>query len=460
MHMNERYVSLEGKTNPIVTLEAPQEPSLYLADYKASLPQLSLGMDPVTQPWMLINWPFLDKEDDIRNILSDAQVAPVDDFSIDNYPEAGRYLYPVSTLNDSDFDTWGWYAVSRMMAEGVGNSGKVLLFDQSFLDAEKYLRIVEAKKELRRHLGEITFSVLWQNEQFVTDFRSCHAPDFENIERELRLVKRYEVTNEHLFVTGAVTKVIANEVLDIQSSKSELDSIVSTDERSRFEPISYLMQPSQEVMSDGLYLNKTPEVDPRLPLVITILGASGSGKDSILAPFITNQVVNEAIAATSRQRRNGETTGKYVWMRDKLAAETEEEYHGALIEEYDLLESAHHNGNYYGLPRKSLNNALSKSGVVVVVTDNEGAQRIKEESTDIANCVSVFVTPATFAELWPHVRNLDNPEERIREAVSLTKGAPKVANYYLHNSRTYGIERSINALGALIRNLRGVTDEL
>ncbi len=126
------------------------------------------------------------------------------------------------------------------------------------------------------------------------------------------------------------------------------------------------------------------------PLVIVISGPSGVGKDAILDrmkergyPFAFITTV------TTRAKRENE--------KDRI------DYHFISCEEYQellksgsLLESANVYGNWYGVPRKPVKEALENGKSAIIKVDIQGAATIKKI---IPDAVFVFIMPPSLTEL-------------------------------------------------------------
>lgn len=225
----------------------------------------------------------------------------------------------------------------------------------------------------------------------------------------------------------------------------------------RFEPQGYLLSSARHTEQPALFCNLDPVFEANKPLLICLIGPSGSGKDSIIRPLLESGEIREALAATSRSRRVNvantpdEPEDKYIWLRQQGETESFEEYRQALVQEYSLVEHEVNNGFVYGLPLASLQDALQNS-VTVLVNDNFAYRQIRSVVGDSANCLCVFVVPDSFDQLWQRVRIRENGKQRLLDAVRFIKDAPNVAHYYIHNASTEGgLEAAQSAMHSIIQ---------
>lgn len=108
------------------------------------------------------------------------------------------------------------------------------------------------------------------------------------------------------------------------------------------------------------------------PLLIVISGPSGVGKDSVVNRMIERGLPFEfVVTATTREKRESETDGKDYWFvsKDEFAR---------MIDENELIEYAIVYGDYKGIPKKGVRNALAKGNDVVMRIDVQGAETVRK----------------------------------------------------------------------------------
>lgn len=125
-------------------------------------------------------------------------------------------------------------------------------------------------------------------------------------------------------------------------------------------------------------------------LLIVLSGPSGSGKNTVCDEVKKkNFNIWESISMTSRKPRKGEVDGKSYYF---VSAEEFEKN----IKEDNMLEYAEFAGNYYGTPRKSVQEHLDNGEDVILVIEIQGALQIKKK---IPHALFVFLLPPSMREL-------------------------------------------------------------
>ena len=140
-------------------------------------------------------------------------------------------------------------------------------------------------------------------------------------------------------------------------------------------------------------------------MVVVISGPSGVGKDVMIERMIESVRLgfHFTVSATTREARPGEVEGvnHYFVSVDAFVN---------LIASDDLLEWAMVYGNYYGVPKQQLREALSAGKHVIVRVDVQGAKRITEI---IPQALLIFIVPPSLEVLRSHLENrgVDSEEE-------------------------------------------------
>ena len=124
--------------------------------------------------------------------------------------------------------------------------------------------------------------------------------------------------------------------------------------------------------------------------VFILSGPSGTGKDTVLKElFARHPELLFSISAITRPMREGEREGeKYHFI-------TREEFE-AMLRNDQLLEHNIFVGNYYGTPRKPVEDAIQNGRDIVIEVDVNGAAQIRQK---LPEAVSIFVMPPSFQEL-------------------------------------------------------------
>lgn len=133
----------------------------------------------------------------------------------------------------------------------------------------------------------------------------------------------------------------------------------------------------------------------RRPLLIVISGPSGVGKDTVVHRMRDRKLpFRFVVTATSRPRRSEETDGvDYVFL-------TREEFE-AMIARGDLLEHALVYGQYKGIPRQHVREALGGDQDVVLRIDVQGAETLRSLCPD---ALLIFLTTRDEDELARRLR--------------------------------------------------------
>lgn len=124
--------------------------------------------------------------------------------------------------------------------------------------------------------------------------------------------------------------------------------------------------------------------------VFIISGPSGSGKDTLLCELFKKfPEIKFSISSITRDMRVGEKEGeKYNF----ISREKFEE----MLKNDELLEYNVYVNNYYGTPRKPVEQSVENGDDIIIEVDVNGAAQIRKK---LPEAVSIFIMPPSFAEL-------------------------------------------------------------
>jgi guanylate kinase len=143
-------------------------------------------------------------------------------------------------------------------------------------------------------------------------------------------------------------------------------------------------------MKEKNYKDQVLLNSPTRPLLIVITGPSGAGKDAVLNKMKESGYTLEFITTTT-------TRPKRATERNNIDYHfVSEERFQEMIQNQELLEWANVYGNYYGVPKKPLKQALDRGQDTIVKVDVQGATTIKKI---MPQAVFIFLVPSAMEEL-------------------------------------------------------------
>lgn len=137
------------------------------------------------------------------------------------------------------------------------------------------------------------------------------------------------------------------------------------------------------------------------PLIVVLSGPSGVGKDTVLIRMRQLQCpFHYVVTATTRKRRGNE---KEEIDYHFLSRETFQR----MVDGGEFLEWAKVYGNFYGVPKEEMRQALAKGMDVIVKVDVQGAATIKKQ---LPQAVCIFLQPPSMEDLENRLkgRNSEN----------------------------------------------------
>ena len=134
---------------------------------------------------------------------------------------------------------------------------------------------------------------------------------------------------------------------------------------------------------------------PGTPLLVVLSGPSGVGKDAALNSLRTCRPSGHfVVTATTRPRRSKERDGvDYIFLEPA-------EFH-KMVDRGEFLECAQVYGNWYGVLRQQVREALEQGKDAILKVDVQGAATIKRL---VPEAVFIFLAPPSIEELHERLR--------------------------------------------------------
>ncbi len=197
-------------------------------------------------------------------------------------------------------------------------------------------------------------------------------------------------------------------------------------------------------MKKRSYESQAPFNLPARPLLIVISGPSGTGKDAVLTRMKELDCPLEYIVTvtTRPQRAKERNNVDYHFISRERFQE--------MIERKEFLEWANVYGNWYGVPKAPVKQALDKRQDIIVKVDVQGAATIKKI---LPQAVFIFLTPPSMEELVSRLkqRHTESPFDlalRIKTAGGEIKQL-SLFDYIVVNKRNE-IDLAVSEIKAII----------
>ncbi len=181
------------------------------------------------------------------------------------------------------------------------------------------------------------------------------------------------------------------------------------------------------------------------PLLIVISGTSGAGKDSVIKALQKRGLpIHFVVTATSRPKRPNEVEGvDYLFVS---RARFEE-----MIAKDELIEHATVYGEYKGVPRQQVMDALASGKDVILRVDVQGALTLRQH---FPQAVLIFLSAEDLQEVAQRLQNRSTEEEEeLRRRLDTAQWEMEHIcefDYWVVNRRDQ-LEETVDILIAIIR---------
>ena len=180
------------------------------------------------------------------------------------------------------------------------------------------------------------------------------------------------------------------------------------------------------------------------PLLIVISGPSGAGKDTVMQCMKERGMpFHFVVTATTRPRRSNEVNGKDYFFVGK------EEF-ARMIEEDELIEYAVVYGDYKGIPKQQVREALSTGKDVLMRVDVQGAETVRKL---VPNAILIFMTVDNEQELERRLRErkTETAEELALRIATARKELQRVESFdYVVVNADDHLDQAVDTIQAII----------
>lgn len=177
-------------------------------------------------------------------------------------------------------------------------------------------------------------------------------------------------------------------------------------------------------------------------LLIVVSAPSGCGKGTILSEVLKDDRFYYSVSATTRSPRLGEVNGVTYHFITKQDFEER-------IKNNAMLEYAEYCGNYYGTPKKEIDEMREQGKNVILEIEVQGAMKVREICPD---AVFIFVLPPSVAELERRLKKrATETDDVIAQRVSQACSEIELARKYDYVVVNAALEDAINDFKAVIK---------
>lgn len=169
--------------------------------------------------------------------------------------------------------------------------------------------------------------------------------------------------------------------------------------------------------------------------LVLYTGSSGVGKGTILEELKKRDPnIKVSISNTTRNKRNGEIDGVHYNFVTREQFEK-------LIKENGYLEYAEYCDNYYGTPKKAVEDMLDEGYTVILEIEVQGGLQIMKKHPDV---LSIFILPPSMDVLEKRLRSRGTEdEETIKKRLEQAKNEITFKDKYRYNVVNAELDKAV-----------------
>ncbi|MCI8813106.1 MAG: guanylate kinase [Oscillibacter sp.] len=173
-----------------------------------------------------------------------------------------------------------------------------------------------------------------------------------------------------------------------------------------------------------------------------VSGPSGVGKSTVLKALLEQRRdVYFSVSATTREMRPGEEDGVHYHF---LEVDTFRQW----IARGEFLEYAEYVGNFYGTPKRYVDEAMDRGEDVILDIEIQGAIQVKSKRPET---VSIFIAPPSWTELERRLteRGTDSPD-KVQKRLLRAKVEFQTAHTYDYFVINDNVDNAVRELEAIM----------
>ncbi len=173
-----------------------------------------------------------------------------------------------------------------------------------------------------------------------------------------------------------------------------------------------------------------------------VSGPSGVGKSTVLNELLQRKKeLYFSVSATTREPREGEIDGKHYHFIGS-------DVFRGMIEKEEFLEYAEYVGNFYGTPKRYVDEAMEQGRDVILDIEIQGATQVCAKRPET---VRIFIAPPSWEELERRLteRGTDTPE-KIQKRLLRAKVELETAGDYDYFVINDSVEEAVAELEAIM----------